>query len=83
MLTSREQTAYAKYRFISETGRLILLIIEIRDVLNIDGFLVTMDIEKDFDLLIHSCLLVIIKKFGFSISFINWIEAILNKSKSV
>ena len=74
-----DQTAYVKDRFICETDRLISDIIETSDVFNIDGFLVTMDIEKAFDSLNHSFLLVVLKKFGFDTSFINWIETILNK----
>ena len=41
-----------------------------------------MDIEKAFDLLNHSFLLAVLKKFGFGTGFINWIEAILNKLES-
>ena len=65
-----------------QTGRLISDITEVSDVFNIDGFLVTIDIEKAFDSLNHSFLLAVLKKFGFGTSFINWIEAILNKSES-
>ena len=50
------------------------------DVLNTDFVLVTMDFEKVFDLLNHSFLLVLLKKFGFGTSFINYIGTILNKS---
>ena len=39
-------------------------------------------IEEAFDSLNHSFLLVVLKKFGFGTSFINWIEAILDKSES-
>ena len=74
-----DQTAYVKDRFICETDRLISDIIETSDVFNVDGFLVMMDIEKAFDSLNHSFLLVVLKKFGFDTSFINWIETILNK----
>ena len=38
-----------KIRFISERGRLISDLLEISEVLNKEGFLVTIDIEKDFD----------------------------------
>ena len=40
-----QQMAYVKNRFIGESGRLIADIIEITDILNKKGFLVTMDIE--------------------------------------
>ena len=81
-MSLHEKTAYVKDRFICETGRLIFDITEVSDVFNIDVFLVTMDIEKAFDLLNHSFLLAVLKKFAFGTSFIKWIEAILNKSES-
>ena len=59
ILNSHEQTAYVKDRFICETGRVISDIIEVSDVFNIDGFLVTMDIGKAFDSLNHSFLLAV------------------------
>ena len=49
---------------------------------NIDGFLVTMDIEKAIDSLNHSFLPAVLKKCGFGTSFIKWIEVILDKSES-
>ena len=42
-LVSFEQTAYVKDRFIGETGSLISDIIEVSDILNLEGFLVTVD----------------------------------------
>ena len=82
LLISHEQAAYVKDRFLWETGRLISDIIEVSDVFNIDGFLVTMHIEKASDSLNHSFLLAVLKKFGCGTSFIKWIEAILNKQES-
>ena len=69
-MISHEQTVYVKDRFICETGRLISDIIEISDVFNIDGFLVTMDIEKAFDSLNHFFPLAVLKKFGLGTSII-------------
>ena len=57
-------------------------IIKVCYVFNIDGFLVTMDIENAFYSLNHLFLLAVLKKIGFGSSFINRIEAILNKSES-
>ena len=57
-------------------------IIEVSNIFNINGFLVTMDIEKVFHSLNHFFLLAAFKKFGFGTSSIKWIAAILNKSKS-
>ena len=41
-----------------------------------------MDTEKVFDSLNHPFLQSVLKKFSFGTSFINWTEAILNKSES-
>ena len=70
-LISPQQTAYIENRFIGENGRLIADIIEITDALNKEGFLVTMDIEKDFDSLDHSFVISVLRKFGFGNSFVS------------
>ena len=81
-LVSHDQTAYIKNRFIGETGRLISDIIELKDTLDIVGFLVTMDIEKAFNSLYHSFLISVLKKYASGNSFVNWIEAITKKQES-
>ena len=70
-LISPQQTAYIENRFIGENGRLIADIIEITDALNKEGFLVTMDIEKDFDSLDHSFVISVLRKFGFGNNFVS------------
>ena len=65
MLISSQQTAYVENRFIGESGRLISDKIEISDLLNIEGFLVTMDIKKAVDSLYHDFLSSILRKFVF------------------
>ena len=45
-LVREDQSAYVSNRFISEGGRLISDILEITDSLQIDGLLITIDIEK-------------------------------------
>ena len=78
-LITSSQTAYVKNRFISESGRLISDILEISNSLALEGFLVTVDIEKAFDSVNLCFLLQILEKFGFGVDFVNWIETILNK----
>ena len=50
-LISSQQTAYVKNRLIGESDRSISDIFEISERLNIERFLVTMDIEKALTLL--------------------------------
>ena len=55
------------------------------DILDISGYLVTMDIEKAFDSLDHDFLLFVLKKFGFgenSIHKVYGIKVLLNKQQS-
>ena len=71
-LISSNQTAYVKNWCISESGRLISDVIEMCDILDISGYLVTMDIEKAFDSLDHDFLLFALKKFGLGEKSIHW-----------
>ena len=67
-LISFNQTAYFKNRCISENGRLISDVIEMCDILDVPGYLVTMDIKKAFD---HDVLLSALEKLDLvKISFI-------------
>ena len=75
------QTAYVKKRFINESGRLISDILAIAKARALEGFLVTIDIEKAFGSVNHCFLLQILLKFGFGIDFVSWIKTILKKSR--
>ena len=55
-LISAQQIAYVQNRNIGDSGRLISDIIEITNMQQMEGFLVTMDAEKDFDSLDHKFL---------------------------
>ena len=59
-LVSSNQTASVKNRFTSESGRVILDILEISNTHALEGFLVKVDIEKAFDSVNHCFLLQII-----------------------
>ena len=78
-LVSENQSAYVKNRFISEGGKLISDILEITDSLQIDGLLITIDIEKAFDSVNHFFFFIsVLKRCGFGDGFIKWIKALLN-----
>ena len=69
-LISDNKTANVNGRFISEGGRLISDILEISDMLSLKGLLLTVDIQKAFDSVNHQFLILVLKKFGFGITFI-------------
>ena len=77
-----DQTAYIQGRFIGESTRLLADILEITDTLDIEGYILTADIEKAFDSMDHSFLLASLSKMGFGANFIDWIKILLNNNES-
>ena len=57
-------------------------ILEIASTLALEGFLVTVDIEKAFYSVNHYFLLQILQKSGFCIDFVSWIKTILKNHES-
>ena len=58
----------------SERGRLISDILEMTGHLNMEGYLLTIGIEKAFDSVDRYFLLAILEKYGFNKNFLRWIE---------
>ena len=56
-------------------------ILKIANTLALEGFIVTVDIEKAFDSVNHCFLLQIRRKCGFGIDFFSWIKRIFKKSR--
>ena len=81
-LISSQQTAYVKNRHIGEVGRLISDITEITKIRNIEGFLVTMNIEKAFHSLDHNFLISTSEKYGFGQNFMLWVKILSNNQES-
>ena len=54
---NKNQVAYVNNRFINESGRLISDVLEITNSSDIEGLLMTVDIEKAFDSINHSFLI--------------------------
>ena len=77
-LISSNQTAYFKNKFIRESWRVISDILEVASTLALEGFLVTVHIEKAFDFVNHCFLLQILQKFGFGKDFVSWIKTVKN-----
>ena len=70
-IVNENQVAYVNNRFISECGRLISHILEITNSLDIEGILMTVDIEKAFDSINHSFLMCVKKKLDLAMIFEN------------
>ena len=81
-LVSENQKAYVINRFISEGGRSISDILEITDSLQINGLLMTIDIEKALDSVNHFFLISVLKRYGFGDEFIKWIKTLLKNQES-
>ena len=77
-----DQTAYVYGRFIGESTRLISDIMEVTRSLDLEGYLLTMDIQKAFDSVSHEFLLLVLENAGFGPNFISWIKLILLNQKS-
>ena len=81
-IISSKQSAYVKNRFIGEIGRLISDTTEVAYLVNIESYIVTMDVEKAFDSLDHTFLIQVHEKYGFGKAFIRWVETITSKQES-
>ena len=81
-LIDSNQTAYVDKRFISEGGRLISDILQIKDLLKIKGLLLTLDIEKAFHSVGYQFLINILKTFGFEKNLVRWIKILLKNQES-
>ena len=81
-IVKSDQTAYVKNRFLGESVRLISDILEVTKKLNIDGYVLTIDIEKAFDSVDHPFLYAALNKLGFDKEFIDWIKVLNNGQES-
>ena len=80
-LISNNQNAYVAYRFISEGVRLISDILEMTDILNMEGYLL-MILRKPLTLLTTVFYLLFQKNMAFKKNFLRWIETLLNNQES-
>ena len=81
-LIESDQTAYVKNRFIGESIRLISDILDSTKKQKIEGFLLTVDLEKAFDSVNHNFLIACLKKMNFDHEYVSWIEVLINKQES-
>ena len=68
-IVNENQAAYVNNRFLSESSTLISDVLEITNSFDIEGLLMTVDIEKAFDFINHSFLMYVLKKSGFGNEF--------------
>ena len=68
---------YVQNRNIDESRRLLSDNIEITNIQQMEGFLMSMDVDKAFDSQYHKFLISVLKKIGFGQNFISWIEIIV------
>ena len=80
-LISNNQNTYVANRFMSEGDRLISNILYMADILNMEGYLLTIGAEKAFDSVDRYFLLAILDKYGFKKNSLRWIETLLNNQK--
>ena len=81
-LISCDQTAYIKDRFLGESVRLISDVLEVSKSYNLDGYLLTIDIEKAFDSVEHNFLFASLEEYGFHGYFLDWIKILLKNQQS-
>ena len=81
-IISSNQVAYIKGRSISEHIRLIDDIINIANIHDLPGFLISLDFQKAFDTISKFSILAALKKFNFGPVFIQYVETILNETEA-
>ena len=80
-IISSEQCRYVEGRFISLNGRLIYDILEACELFGVEGYLVTVNIQKAFDSSNHCFLQSVLKRYGFSENFIHIIKILLKNQE--
>ena len=79
-LIHSDQTAYVKDRYIGESVRLIIDVLEITAHEKIEAILFSADLEKAFDSIGHS-FFPALKCFGFGDEFIQWVRTLVNNAE--
>ena len=83
-LIHSDQVGYVKDRNIAENVRTIQDILTYTNNNNIPGFLISIDFQKAFDSVEWKFLELVLRKFNFGSSFINWVKTLYrNISSSV
>ena len=70
-IIKHDQTAYVYNRFIGESVRVVSDVLEITKTMDIEGYILTMDIEKAFDSVDHPFLFATLERIGFDPYFLD------------
>ena len=82
-MINKNQIVYLNDRFISEGDRIISDIVKITDLLQTEGILLKVDIEKAFDSFNRLFLVsAALEKYGLKNDFIRWIKLLLKNQES-
>ena len=81
-LICNEQSAYVPGRRITDAIRSVSDLLYYADQNYLDGYLVSVDIEKAFDFVDNTFILSTLRKYGFWLNYIQWIKVLLNKQVS-
>ena len=81
-IISSEQCAYVEGTFLSQNGRLIYDILEACELFGVEGYLVTVDIQKALDSINHCFLQSVLKTYSFGENFIHIIKTLLKNQES-
>ena len=82
-MINKNQIVYLNTIFISKGDRIISDIVKITDLLQIEGILLTVDIEKAFDSFNRLFLVsAALEKYGLKNDFIRWIKLLLKNQES-
>lgn len=81
-IVAESQSGFLKGRSIHNNIRLVMDIIEYRELINDDGFIFFLDFYKAFDSVEHKFLFSVLERFGFGKKFINLIRGLYQNISS-
>ena len=79
---NKNQVAYVRNRFISESGRPISDVLQSANSLDTEGIFMAVDIGKALDSINHHFLMFALKQFGFGNDFRKWIQILMKNLES-
>ena len=81
-IISSSQTAYVRDRSITDSVRLVQVIIHLLDLQTLPGLLLLVDFQKAFDSINWKYVIDILERFNFGPTFVKWVEIIYTNISS-